>query len=71
MQPQSARFPHTGNSQLGEEFPMTMQVAMVGTDGILLASDLMWAENNLPIRASQLSPKIKLSAREPLNKDCH
>jgi len=42
---------------------MTMQVAMVGTDGILLASDLMWAENNLPIRASQLSPKIKLSAR--------
>ena len=42
---------------------MTMQVVMVGTDGIVLASDLMWAENNRQIRASQLSPKIKLSPK--------
>ncbi len=27
----------------GEEVPMTMQVAMVGTDGIVLASDTCWA----------------------------
>jgi hypothetical protein len=25
-----------------EEFPMTMQVGMVGTDGILIASDTKW-----------------------------
>lgn len=42
---------------------MTMQVAMVGTDGIVLASDLLWADNNQKIRTSQLSPKIKLSPR--------
>ena len=48
---------------VGEEFPMTMQVAMVGTDGIVLASDLLWVDNNVRIMSSQLSPKIKLSPK--------
>jgi hypothetical protein len=39
---------------------MTMQVGMVGTDGVLIASDTKWAENNLPIRGSFDSTKFKI-----------
>ncbi|MFZ0802250.1 MAG: hypothetical protein WAN70_08790 [Terriglobales bacterium] len=31
---------------------MTMQVAMVGTDGILIASDTQWTDNKTDIRTS-------------------
>lgn len=39
---------------------MTMQVGMVGTDGVLIASDTKLAENNLPIRGSFGSTKFKM-----------
>jgi hypothetical protein len=42
---------------------MTMQVVMQGTDGIVLASDLLWADNNQKIRPSQLSLKSSCPQR--------
>jgi hypothetical protein len=45
----------------GEELPMTMQVVMLGTDGIVLGSDLKWVYSSDPVRTSHLGPKIKLN----------
>src|SRR5713101_603773 len=54
---------------LEEEFPMTMQVGMVGTDGVLIASDTRWM-NTPRLRNNQFwaggrytfnSPKIRIS----------
>jgi|HubBroStandDraft_6_1064221.scaffolds.fasta_scaffold09846_8 hypothetical protein len=48
-----------------EEFPMTMQVAMVGMDGIVLASDTKWqstlTRGNLRSRHTSGSSKIAIS----------
>src|SRR5438876_9454760 len=38
-----------------EEFPMTMQVGMVGTDGVLIASDTLWMTR--PEKSPLLSEK--------------
>lgn len=43
-----------------EEFPMTMQVAMVGTDGIVLASDTQWMNNERDVRHTSTASKIKI-----------
>jgi hypothetical protein len=34
----------------GEEIPMTMQVGMVGSDGVLIASDTLWQNTELTQR---------------------
>src|SRR5262249_5822525 len=45
-----------------EELPMTMQVGMVGTDGIVLASDTKWVEHTLgAARNIYDKTKIKIS----------
>src|ERR1035437_5124768 len=53
------------SSLVGEDLPMTMQVAMVGTDGIVLASDTKWAiaqrRGNLESRHTSLSTKITVN----------
>ena len=54
------------SSPVAEEFPMTMQVAMVGTDGIVLASDTKWAytahgSDNNSVRHTQMGSKIKIN----------
>jgi hypothetical protein len=41
-----------------EEIPMTMQVGMVGTDGILIAGDTQWTENQTAYRYSTNSTKF-------------
>ena len=47
-----------------DELPMTMQVGMVGSDGIVLASDTKWTENHAAsgssVRQDWSSPKIDL-----------
>jgi len=44
-----------------EEVPMTMQIAMVGTDRIILASDLKWGGEAGGSRETHLAPKIKFN----------
>lgn len=44
---------------VGEEIPMTMQVGMVGTDGVLLASDTQWNEEIGMVRGYTNAHKIK------------
>jgi hypothetical protein len=60
-----------------EEIPMTMQVGMVGTDGILLASDKLWTQN--PIlssrrwavgRRSFIKSKIKINNESRIAVSC-
>jgi hypothetical protein len=48
----------------GEEIPMTMQVGMVGTDGLLIASDTQWTKNRELVRHSIDSTKFNI------NHDC-
>lgn len=43
-----------------EEFPMTMQIGMVGTDGIVLASDTKWTDTQ-KVRHTFNSTKIKVN----------
>src|SRR5436309_1564256 len=45
---------------LEEEFPMTMQIGMVGTDGIILASDTKWMDSRENVRHTFSNSKIKL-----------
>jgi hypothetical protein len=37
---------------------MTMQIGMVGTDGVLIASDTQWTDNEAPVRSSTNSTKF-------------
>jgi hypothetical protein len=48
-----------------EEIPMTMQVGMVGTDGVLIASDTKWADNQAKVRSSTDSGKLRVLRVEP------
>jgi hypothetical protein len=51
-----------GNVRWGdEELPMTMQVGMVGSDGIVIASDLKWGGDSGGSRETHLAPKIKVN----------
>jgi len=60
--PAESKFLHTGHSPISEEeFPMTMQVGMVGTDGVILASDTKWTDTR-ELRHTFGSSKIKLTA---------
>jgi hypothetical protein len=59
-----------------EEFPMTMQVGMVGTDGVLIASDTRWmntprwANSGSPPRATFDSPKIIVNHERGIAVSC-
>jgi hypothetical protein len=37
---------------------MTMQIGMIGTDGVLIASDTQWTDNEAPVRSSVNSTKL-------------
>jgi hypothetical protein len=52
-----------GLSLVREEIPMTMQVGMVGTDGVLLASDTRWVEETRPTRTPWNDTKFKINHR--------
>jgi hypothetical protein len=43
---------------------MTMQIVMVGTDGIVLASDTRWMNNNSGVRHTSSASKIKVSHKK-------
>ncbi len=49
---------------------MTMQVAMVGTDGIVLAGDTKWSWSNEPIHWTQKSSKIKIDPEHRIAVSC-
>jgi hypothetical protein len=49
----------------GEEIPMTMQVGMVGTDGILIASDTQWTQTpRLKMNQLWAGARSRLNARK-------
>ncbi|MGA9564894.1 MAG: hypothetical protein WBS19_05150 [Candidatus Korobacteraceae bacterium] len=49
---------------------MTMQVAMVGTDGIVLAGDTKWSWSNDPIRWSQKASKMVIDRERGIAISC-
>jgi hypothetical protein len=51
-----------------EEIPMTMQVGMVGTDGILIASDKVWTLSG--IRGSHTATKFRYSVERGVGVAC-
>src|SRR5271165_4378681 len=61
-----------------EEIPMTMQVGMIGTDGVLIASDTKWSHSPLlhggrnwaAGRYSYNSPKIKINHERGMAISC-
>jgi hypothetical protein len=52
-----------------EEMPMTMQLGMVGTDGIVLASDTRWTQQG-GVRHSYDAPKIMINRPRGLAVSC-
>jgi hypothetical protein len=53
-----------------EEPPMTMQIAMIGTDGIVLASDRKWGGDTGGSRETHHAPKIKFSEQRGIAVMC-
>lgn len=49
---------------------MTIQIAMVGTDGIVLAGDTKWSWTNEPIHWTQASSKIKIDPEHRIAVSC-
>jgi hypothetical protein len=52
--------PITVSPKMDKEFPMTLQVALVGTDGIVLASDTKWSETR-QVRHTYNRTKIEIN----------
>jgi hypothetical protein len=56
--------PTDGNTilwSIEEEIPMTMQIGMVGSDGVLIASDTEYTDNSVLIRRSWNETKIRIN----------
>jgi len=53
-----------------EEPPMTMQIAMIGTDGIVVASDRKWGGDTGGSRETHLASKIKMDTQRGIAVAC-